>query len=270
MRLPERITDSVVFLCTLDHISRTYTARGTGFWFGKLVPEPPVENPKLSFGYLVTAKHNIEKAAELGCGEIHIRVNRSSGGVQYVPIPLSDFVAHANPSIDVAVVEAPENFGFEKVSWGVPELITQDDFLERGVGLGSPIRILGLFGKHVGAERNVPVLRSGHIAALRGQPVQTRYGETDAYLVEAYSIGGLSGAPVFFSDASGYPKFLLGVLQGHFDEEPGLGLPTRGINAGIAVVTPAEKIREVLESERIQRREKQLWSDYLVRRARSG
>jgi hypothetical protein len=103
---------------------------------------------------------------------------------------------------------------------------------------------------------------------IRGEPVATKYcGETDAYLVEARSIGGLSGSPVFIhapvwrvrKDGSvvtneGSQRFhLLGLMHGHFDVSTlhdGFDVdatPAQGINTGIGVVIPVEKILETID-----------------------
>jgi hypothetical protein len=50
---------------------------------------------------------------------------------------------------------------------------------------------VGLFSEHQGAERNIPIVRVGNIAAMPEEPVlTTSWGAIDAYLIEARSIGG--------------------------------------------------------------------------------
>ncbi|MFC1908948.1 hypothetical protein ACFLXD_03695 [Chloroflexota bacterium] len=86
----------------------------------------------------------------------------------------------------------------------------------------------------------------------------------DAYLVESRSWGGHSGSPVFIYfpitrkpgviDFGHQQEFaLLGLTQGHFDIPKDviftgdiLGTGEVPLNAGIAVVIPAEKIIETL------------------------
>lgn len=107
------------------------------------------------------------------------------------------------------------------------------------------------------------------------EKVATRkFGEIDAYLVEARSIGGLSGSPVFVmlgphSRVDGNACFvnratigLLGLMHGHFDLPEPLEDAVRddfsqeSVNVGIAIVVPAERIRELLFSpEFTQRRQ---------------
>jgi hypothetical protein len=93
----------------------------------------------------------------------------------------------------------------------------------------------------------------------------------DAYLIESRSIGGFSGAPVFVRESVPLPAvtlpngeqvdhpraygnfYLLGIMHGHWDLAEGSlndalpdVKPGKGVNMGIAIVTPAEKISETL------------------------
>ncbi len=105
------------------------------------------------------------------------------------------------------------------------------------------------------AKRCVPMLRTGRIGALDQENIRLRDGDTNyteplAHLIDAHSQGGFSGSPCFVEhpmiDATnpdghriGSWIALLGLVIGHFEL----------YNAGIAVVTPAERIRELLEQE---------------------
>jgi hypothetical protein len=103
---------------------------------------------------------------------------------------------------------------------------------------------------------------------LPGEPVRSRYGMyIRAYLVEARSIGGLSGSPVFahadytleLSKALSKEKqvgqrcALLGLMHGHFDI-PNLNEDVvtddenskSGVHTGIGVVIPVGKIIETI------------------------
>lgn len=100
------------------------------------------------------------------------------------------------------------------------------------------------------------------------EPVKTSLGSVNAYLVEARSIGGLSGSPVFlhmpslrfFQSGTGRVEpppmkrtgpsfFLLGVMHGHFHIDPaGQYVATSDyVNMGIGTVTPATAIIETIE-----------------------
>jgi hypothetical protein len=103
------------------------------------------------------------------------------------------------------------------------------------------------------------------------EPVQLADGFADVYLIEARSIGGLSGSPVFIrrtiaiagqvkeSGESGQlhglggTMYLLGLMHGHWDiKESEINKPSassysqHGVNMGIAIVIPADKIIETI------------------------
>jgi hypothetical protein len=133
--------------------------------------------------------------------------------------------------------------------------------------------ITGLFRSHYGQQRNIPIIRTGNIAMMIGEKVKTNHcGYTDAYLVEARSIAGLSGSPVFINTDSrtGYPAlghhtYLLGLMHGHFDVQnlkddvviDTDDEKTQGINTGIGVVIPVEKILETLYQPELIRMRKE-------------
>jgi hypothetical protein len=103
------------------------------------------------------------------------------------------------------------------------------------------------------------------------EKISTRpFGDIDAYLVEARSIGGLSGSPVFLNlgiarmiknqlkFASGKPIFyLLGLIHGHYDiqtsvvdgasmEDTEDHLSPDRVNTAIAMVVPFHNIDAVI------------------------
>jgi hypothetical protein len=151
------------------------------------------------------------------------------------------------------------------------EDVCTDEVIQKyAIGLGDEVSIPGLFLSHIGTTKNVPIVRTGNIAAMRGEPVPTDRGLMDAYLVEMRSVGGISGSPVLTHMAirpsvllpesenstkieqSGKSHYLLGLMHGHYtittrdewvirtDQQVG------DINAGIAVVVPASKIMETI------------------------
>jgi hypothetical protein len=167
----------------------------------------------------------------------------------------------------------------DHVTWDVEGIFGAGDLdpeSDRKIELGDDIVFPGLFHPHIGTARNIPIVRTGIIAALREEDVENRDGHMmDAYLVESRSIGGLSGSPVFVDlaaikrahqpthglMAAGsemmplWGRFrLIGVIHGHFDwndKVPDTAIPLKdseqGINTGIAIMIPSQKILENLE-----------------------
>jgi hypothetical protein len=142
--------------------------------------------------------------------------------------------------------------------------------------VGHEIFFLGLFSQQYGHERNLPLARFGHISRMPSKVEMESCGtrfEVIAYLAEFHSWGGHSGSPVFFL----YPWMLeteevdnqgsvarttfdlvhvsgfIGLVSGHYDipkdAKTGgdiLGKVQMDLNSGIAIVTPAEAVKELL------------------------
>ena len=106
---------------------------------------------------------------------------------------------------------------------------------------------------HVPGEKTImPIARFGNLALIPAEPIPWKGKFIEAYLLESRSIGGLSGSPVFAkmpTKKSESSFCLLGVLRGHWDE--------RDVNVGIAAVTPAIKVAEILSKPELVRERQQ-------------
>jgi hypothetical protein len=155
-------------------------------------------------------------------------------------------------------------------------LLTDREVQQHGIGPGDEVYITGLFTYHMGTSRNTPIVRVGNIAMLPQDKIRIKRNsqteEIEAYLIEARSIGGLSGSPVFVhptanllgmfkwgtnQSTSGIVMdaelFLLGLMCAHYDvelEDIG-GTPIAGVghnvNVGVGAVTPAQKILDIIQ-----------------------
>jgi hypothetical protein len=161
------------------------------------------------------------------------------------------------------------------ISVAVGQLATEQLLEKMDVGIGDEVYSTGLFTPAPGTARNVPIVRQGNIAMMPGEQIQTELGFADVYLVEARSLGGVSGAPVFVrptidfktTDSKGKPRaafaaglgfMLLGLMHGHWDiRESDMNKAffdhdrKRGVNMGIAIVVPASKILETIYQEEL-------------------
>jgi hypothetical protein len=81
------------------------------------------------------------------------------------------------------------------------------DIIKRfNIGPGDEVFVVGRFVNHEGRQQNLPTARFGCLAQLPWEPVKQDTGfEQESFLVEARSIAGYSGAPVFLS----IPEFSL-------------------------------------------------------------
>lgn len=233
--------------------------------------------------YVVTAEHVISGLLEKKW-DIWIRFNLTNGtaGEMRVDSKYWKFYPDELGVSDVAVLPlstdpVPLKETNELVKFDIAPIPLNGDHAmsatrtiieDKHIGTGDEINIVGLFRSHYGKMRNVPIVRTGNIAQLDGDPVFTKFkGFIDGYLIEARSIGGLSGSPVYVNmpplrfleggiseQTIGIRFYLLGLIHGHFDiadltadtvaEDGGTA---SSINAGIGIVVPVEKIIETIQ-----------------------
>jgi hypothetical protein len=266
VRVPDFMPKSVGFIAEVveDPAGPAFDPCATGFFVSvasKVIPA----NGYFAF---VTAKHVVD---DLMGKKAALIVNRKGGGV----ITLGDacekwFLHPTDTTADVAVlpVNLPPDVDILAIStdnFASPEAINKYQ-----VGIGDEVFIVGLFTYAPGTKRNMPIVRHGNIAMLPDEQIDTSSGYANVYLVEARSIGGISGSPVFVRPTLRVPgkepdgtdislhgisgrMLLLGLMQAHWDiRESELNKPSfiqdrqRGVNLGIAVVVPAYKILETI------------------------
>jgi hypothetical protein len=273
MRVPDEVRQCAVFIGlprTLDSGQQVLAFVGTAFFV--FVPS---EIEGTSYGYLVTAKH---VASKMDGQPFLIRVNTKDGKSMLISGKGAHWWTHpTDNSVDVTVIPwiPPENVEYKAVTTSM--FLTDAVVKEKSIGSGDEVFITGLFAHLSGSKRNLPIVRMGNIAMMPSEPVSTSAGEIEAYLIEARSIGGLSGSPVFVRETVrlGLGSFyLLGLMHGHWDLAPSakndailMDEDTVGrVNMGIAIVIPAQKIMEVLNHpELVEIRRK---NDEKMRKAR--
>jgi len=269
MRIPDVILKCVGFIGEGTGRDSSGAVQGDLYATGFFVMIP-FEEPysRFTFAYFVTAKHVAE---ELRGRDVYFLVNKKGGGVTVMP-PFGDswYIHPIDSSADVAVIPV-RNVGDAEITavhvqnFGTPSVLAELD-----IGIGDEIFATGLFTPAAGTQRNEPIVRHGNISMMPQEQIQTELGYADVYLVEARSIGGLSGCPVFVRPTIRLPQqsssphtknafgvghgaTLLGLMHGHWDiNEADLNKPyithdrKHGVNLGVGIVVPAYKILEVL------------------------
>jgi len=219
--------------------------------------------PDRAFVYAVTARHVIDSIRGKGINMVLLRLNRKTSDAVWVRTRVQDWISNSSDaSVDVAVTRFNLDEPLAHKVIPLEASATSHIIQEHKIDVGDEVFLSGLFAPHVGRKNNIPIVRVGNIAAMLHEKVSTSIGEIDAYLIEARSIGGLSGSPVFVNvtgvrhgvlTITDAPQlFLLGLMHGHFDSE---FFPLdsfadasgkAGINMGIGIVVPVEKIIEVI------------------------
>ena len=281
MLVPERVRKCVCFLGIKQ--GDQFRPRATAFAI-------EIEDEQQHrWRYLVTAEHVVARSLSLG-HDLWLRINGRDAEPTEIKIDPSSWYFHPNSAeaaTDVAV--CPISFDHSDEINPVPihgpksVAATRAIIDEIKIGVGDEVVVAGLFRSHYGRQRNVPIVRIGNVAMLDGEPVKARNGSyMEAYLIEARSIGGLSGSPAFVhlpairtvdgkTDLRGgkpfYQIYLLGLMHGHFDVE-NLNLDvvlddardaSSGIHSGIGVVIPVEKIIDtVMQAKLVEARMKAL------------
>jgi hypothetical protein len=234
-----------------------YHYGGTAFF----VSVPGERDKDFSFVYIVTAKHCIENAQK-SASRLFLRLNREQKAEWVEERSAIDDTWILADYADVALAKFTPSEEFPIKCIPVGAFLTDAIVKSEDIGIGNNLYFPGLFRKRTGQDRNIPILRSGIIAAMpeeslqddaTGQPYQ-------AYLAEVRSIGGLSGSPVFVLSETGtsmtlskqirprYTCYLLGLIRGHWDINE-FSHESEQINSGIALVTPIAEVHNLLFRE---------------------
>lgn len=265
MIVNDEVRKCVVFV-GLRKANGEFRLAGTAFFLDK-----PVEGQENALHvWAITARHVIDKIRETGVAESYLRLNNNNGQTEWVAVPLNEWHTHpTDKSIDVAVLKFQllESSDHKVIPYSMCG--TDDKLKEKAVGLGDEVFVTGLFIHHHGSKKNIPIVRVGNVACLSEERVVTeQFGEIDAYLIEARSIGGLSGSPVFVNlghtrtiggttyMGAGGQILLLGLIHGHYDvkaEDIDMIEDTSknqhdSINTGIAIVVPFNNIDSTISA----------------------
>ena len=229
-----------------------------------------------AFYYLVTNRHVITPGIEDGapCHAVtrSIRLDRKTADAsgtfaQVLPgnPEQQHWITSADPSIDLAVIPVgidPKVFNFLYIPSSI--LLTNEQADQENVAEGDPVLFAGLFVQFTGQVRSEPIVRTGRIAMIPGEPVPTTLRKLgNIYLVDAHVFGGNSGSPMFINlggqrgsvIASGDNFKLLGVVSGYVKESSDFQLQsvasyagTLDTNSGIATVVPAQQLLDLMET----------------------
>ncbi len=269
-RISDDILDCVIYLYPTELDARNgEKVGGSGFLVG--IPSKVYENSW--YVYAVTNSHVIRE----GNSPV-IRLNTKEGQIDVLNLESGNWLHHPDgDDIAVCPIALPsDRFKFKFVT---PNLfLTSEIIQEYAIGPGDDIFLVGRFVNHEGKQRNIPSARFGNIAMMPWEPIRhpTRGILQESFLIEARSIAGYSGSPVFvhilpFSKRPNTTTihsvysgpWLLGVDWGHIPvkevvkEKTPPSEPEREVpegwwvyyNAGMMAVVPVWKLVELLELE---------------------
>jgi len=261
-----QIKKSVSFVFVPDGMGG-FRPQGTGFFVGV----KNELNQNASNVYFVTAKHVVQDTAGAYLPEIIMRLNTVDDASQLIRIVMNEVKVFEHPDKDVDIAIFPCLPNVQKFDFRfIPEdLVANKKLMEKHrITEGDDVFFAGLFVSHMGQKRNQPIIRFGKVALIPEEKIEWKeHGKppslVDLYLLECQSFTGNSGAPVFFQLQQSQKRsdvalsgevFLAGIMKGSFlhgNEVQSSAEAEKLVlwqNAGIAAVTPAEKLNEILFS----------------------
>jgi hypothetical protein len=264
---PFRKCVSFVFVDAYDDETKSYVRAPEATAFYVAIP---TSNGAMEY-YAVTARHVVDHAAAYG--QMYLRANLHGGGFRDFGVSPEAWYRHPSTDVAVARVKLPASL-VDLVFIPLDMLATAAYVTEMKVTEGDKVFFIGLFNSNPGLERSQPIVRFGNVSLMPREPLAIKMhpgSETetmaDGYLVEARSWGGHSGSPAFlyFGDTDRQPvviigdtpkTVLLGLVHGHFEIKSDvkflgdiLGSGSIPLNAGMALVIPAQHIIDLLMSE---------------------
>jgi hypothetical protein len=275
-RIPYDMLHSAVYIYRSEDDALNGVRGGaTGFLVFLKPKHPDLAFFNLGHFYVVTARHVIGRGARF------LRLNTFAGKADAWEIPESAWVPHPAGDDITCAPMIPLEKDIHDVRALNEELFVTEDFVSDGtIGPGDEAFFVGRLANADGGLRNQPSVRFGNLAMSPPVPIRSETGiMQDSFIVEARSIGGYSGSPVFVF-SSGYVTkkaevvhtptsriYLLGVDWCHlpdwnqvYDEDhrtPSAPKQYAKGNTGMAGVVPTWKLRELLEEDKlVERRRK--------------
>ncbi len=272
MRIPDVLKNTAVFI-GIGKRPNDPNAKfgGTGFFVS-------IEEDGVRIPYLVTADHVRRQLVKNPAMFPVARMNAASGKAYNVELHGVKWHTHpTDPGVDAAVCAVgPSQPGMPSLGRGVFVHTTDIGGVHQRYGIGDEVAVVGLFRFLFNKTSNVPIVRTGNLAMCPYHvriPVSRPYMNTEGYLIEMRSLGGLSGSPVFISETvtmqlqesgNSLPKTgamrgsfgFLGIAVKHWDIKPEtlnaafpeIAVKGKGVNIGVAIITPAYKILEIIDN----------------------
>jgi hypothetical protein len=191
-RLPDSILDCVVYLYPSEAAAEDgELIGGTGFLAGLPLTDE-LNNIITHLPCVVTNKHVIKN------GSMIVRLNTRDGKTDVIPLDGIPWFEHPAGD-DLACCPIGLNL-IHKYNYLPAEMLGNRKTMDgMEVGIGDEVFIVGRFINRDGKQQNTPTVRFGNIAQMPHEPTLQEDGFLqDNFLVEARSISGYSGSPVFW------------------------------------------------------------------------
>jgi hypothetical protein len=221
--------------------------------------------------YAVTNRHVIES------GNSTLRLNTSDGKMNILDLEERYWAFHpAGDDLAIYALPAIDPSRHKYKSLGIEDHFVSNDVVQTyNIGPGDDVFVVGRFINQDGKQKNIPSVRFGNIAQMPLEPIMVSRASGDfaqeSFIVEAKSIGGYSGSPVFVGmnplllrpERAGLTSnraLLLGVCWGYINDWSPVcdtsgnllasGAKVRS-NTGMMAVVPAWKLKELIMSPKV-------------------
>lgn len=250
-RVPDEYLECVVYLYPdLAYAEAGEKAGGTGFVVR-------LDQGDQDFYYVVTNKHVIDG------GSTCVRFNTTQQTHEAFDFDERNWIRSDNADLAVYLLVDPDpkRLSFRPITYN--QFLTEEKAKVMDLGIGNEVFFSGRFINAEGKDKNRPSLRFGTIAQAQAIEIDNE----QSFLVEARSIPGFSGSPVFVYLMAGTPlsvvnnstrtkgvgPFLYGVDWAHlfdyndaYDERGNkLAFKVRS-NSGMMAVVPWWKLSDLL------------------------
>jgi len=245
--VPEWVQKSCVFLMKGEEPT------GTGFLLW-------LKDQDITFCYLVTAKHVIQKVLSNSNAPLSVRFNlKEKGKAEVIAFPTFNFnglrwLQHNNPAVDLAALPLSIfsrikdlEVGGKKVENEKDNFFASSDWINRyKVGPGDQVFTLGLVPYLYSKDQlNLVLSRFGKISLLPEEEIFIPGGKQKAYFIDCQAFPGNSGGPAFVliertetgALIAGWRFALLGVVTEFVPS------PLRGKKVGLQETGPKKKIQ---------------------------
>jgi hypothetical protein len=269
MRFPDTGLRNVVYIGVYDPDSKAFHPRGTGFLVQHVREGRPIY-------YLVTAHHVIRRLPNPN--KFAVRMNHADGRARILHSPpwLKWWRHPTDKSVD-AVVTGWGLRDYPYKLFHTARFLTPQNLVRTMIGVGDEVYIVGMFRKAAGVNQITPMVRTGHLAMMATERIPTaNYGAAFMHLIEAFSLAGFSGSPVFVHETVSVPMeqeepedarwldgvgnlYLLGLLHGimpvKVTEELASRVepldPDQMWHSGISMVVPSTQILDIIDQPKL-------------------
>jgi hypothetical protein len=191
-RIKDEFFNCVIYLYpSRKHAEDGASFGGCGFMVGIPIPEFA---DRMAV-YLVTNRHVIED------GSTVVRLNKLNGATDVIDLTEQHWILDPSGD-DLAICPLAPDLTTFAVGWiSIDQFITKQIVEDHDFGPGDDAFVIGRFVNHEGRQKNAPSARFGNIAQMPLEPIRGKrasgYFDQESFLVEARSIPGYSGSPVF-------------------------------------------------------------------------